>query len=144
MSSNRLTRSCHFCQACNRTAVSDLKAAQPLIDQTLSLMAQAGITIKAKSFKFELVTREELGSLTGQDNPDQFGLTHYKKTEYLGFLEDKKLVVYILGGLPRMHFISDAAHELMHVWLFLNSRYDPDVADPQMGRLRVASFHDSP
>ena len=121
-----------ICNACNQTAISNLETAQPLIDQSLDLLAKVGITVKPKSFKFKLVTREELGSLTGQDNPDQFGLTHYKKTEYLGFLEDKKLVVYIIDGLPRCHFISAAAHELMHVWLFLNSRYDPDVADPQM------------
>jgi hypothetical protein len=121
-----------ICHSCSETAVSDLKTAQPYVDQTLDMLTKAGITVKPKDFKLKLVTREELGRITGQELPDQFGLTHYQKTEYWGFLEDKELMIYIVAGLPKMHFISTVAHELMHAWLFLNPRYDPDEGDPQL------------
>jgi hypothetical protein len=121
-----------ICASCAGTAVSDQKVAQTYVDQAVALLTEIGIPIKAKSFKFELTTRDELVQLSGKNVPDQFGLTHYKKTTYWGFLEDKTLMVYVVTGLPRMYFLSTAAHELMHAWLFLNARYDADEGDPQM------------
>jgi hypothetical protein len=58
----------------------------------------------------------------GRDSENHFGLTRYEYTRYLGLFENREYTIYILTGLPRLHFISAAAHELMHVWLFLNTR----------------------
>jgi len=121
-----------ICNSCAKTAVSDQRVGEGYVEQALSLLAEVGIPIKAKDFNFELITRDELVKLSGKDVPDQFGLTHYKKIEYWGFLVSKKLRVCVVTGLPRMHFLSTAAHELMHAWLFLNARYDADEGDSQM------------
>ena len=115
-----------ICESCSEKAVSNEGLGRMLLEEARSRLASAGIVFKHEKIKFELVSADRLSELAGRDSENHFGLTRYERTRYLGLLENRESTVYVLTGLPRLHFISAAAHELMHVWLFLNTRQDTE------------------
>lgn len=118
-----------ICNHCAQGAITDEEAGSEILKQVRDSLVKAGIVIDQETIEFELVTRDQFAKLLDHDVTNQFGLTQYEHFKYLGFLEDNSLTIYILTGLPRMHFISTAAHELMHAWLFLNI---PDGGDERL------------
>jgi len=118
-----------ICNHCSQDAITDETAGGKILQQVRERLDKSGIVINQETIEFKLVTRDQFAELLDQDITNQFGLTRYEHVEYLGFLEDKQLTIYILTGLHRMHFISTAAHELMHAWLFLNI---PDGGDKRL------------
>ena len=117
-----LGRTHHICASCADQAINDEELGRRLLDEARARLARAGVILKQDQIEFELVTAERLSELVGRDSENHFGLTHYKHTRYLALLEDREYTIYILRGLPRLHFVSAAAHELMHVWQFQNTR----------------------
>lgn len=118
---NRFDDTHHICFKCNQQAIHDEKAGHKKLNEVRNLLEKAGIVIDHQHIEFELVSRNKLAQLVGRRNPDHFGLTHFEKTSYFGLLSDRMFTIYILRSLPPMHYVSTAAHELMHVWQFLNT-----------------------
>jgi hypothetical protein len=58
---------------------------------------------------------------------DPNGYTYIERTTSLGITVKRSMDIFLLNGMPRMHFIATLAHELMHVWLYENA---PDDMDP--------------
>ncbi|MCX6835876.1 MAG: protein DA1 [candidate division Zixibacteria bacterium] len=112
----------HICASCAAESVSDEPLGRKLLDETRDRLADAGVSIEQDKIGFELVSQEKLAQLTGRDSDNHFGLTRYEYTRFLGLFENREYTIYILTGLPKLHFISAAAHELMHVWLLTNTR----------------------
>ncbi len=119
----------HICGTCSQDAVTSETTANQLVSQSRTLLAKTGIVIEQDDIEFELISRAEFSKLAGRTNTDSFGLTHYEKTTTWTMLEDKTFTIYLLKGQPSRHFMSVAAHELMHVWLYLNA---PDHGDPSL------------
>ena len=129
----------YICNTCNRDAVTDEVTGRRLLEQARTLLEKAGIVINHEPIKFKLVSRKELTEQVGRSNTDHFGLIHYEKITTWSLLIERKFTVYLLKGQPSKHFISVAAHELMHVWLYLNA---PDDGDPALveGSCNYAAF----
>jgi hypothetical protein len=121
-----------MCSSCSATAVTDPVVARRLIEEALDTLRAIGIDIDPNSFGSELVSRERLTQLAGMLDTNQFGLTYCESKESSGRLVDQDLTIHILHGLPRLHFLSYAAHELMHVWLFLNASNNAEAMVPQL------------
>ncbi len=119
----------YICLNCSRGAVRDEDLGRQKLDQARALLERAGIDIGHQEIKFELVSRDELAGLLGRDDCDDFGLARSEETSFLGLLNEKQFTVYILKGLPPKHYLSVAAHELMHVWLYLNA---PPKGEPAL------------
>lgn len=116
----------HICNACDRDAVVDKATGGRLLNQARVLLEKAGIVIDHDHIEFELVSRQELTEQVGRSNTDHFGLIHYEKTTTWSLLTEREFTVFLLKGQPSRHFMSVAAHELMHIWLYLNAPDDGD------------------
>lgn len=129
----------HICGTCSQDAVTSETTADRLVKQARALLAKAGIVVEHDNIEFELISRAEFSKLAGRTNTDSFGLTHYEKTTSWAMLEDKTFTIYLLQGQPSRHFMSVAAHELMHVWLYLNA---PDDGESTLveGSCNYAAF----
>lgn len=118
-----------ICSACRSTAVTNEKLARRKLNEIGTMLSRIGVVIETDDIEFELVSREELAELLDHGVTNEFGLTQYKETTFWGSLREREFTIYILSGLPRMHFISTAAHELMHVWCYVNA---PEEEEPQL------------
>jgi len=129
----------YICNTCNRDAVVDEATGRRLLDQARALLEKSGIVINQEQIEFELVSRLELTEQVGRSNTDHFGLIHYEKTTTWTLLTEREFTIYLIEGQPSRHFMSVAAHELMHVWLYLNA---PDNGDPALveGSCNYAAF----
>ncbi|MEW5795799.1 MAG: protein DA1 [Candidatus Zixiibacteriota bacterium] len=116
----------YICSRCEKSAVTDEDEGRHELDRIGKLLAEHGIVVDMDEVEFKLVTRAQFAKLLGRPVTHQLGLTRQDKSNFWGFFEDRELTVYILTGLPRMHFISTAAHELMHAWLFVNAPEEHD------------------
>jgi hypothetical protein len=86
-----------------------------------------GIVIKRKKIPLELVSQNKMQSLSPRHQSEMAGFTKVRQTKsMLGMMTDTEVKVYILEKMPRMNFVATAAHELMHVWLGLNDRFDTE------------------
>jgi hypothetical protein len=118
---SQLSRTRHICAKCSEQAIMDDDIGRKLLDETKARLDRAGVVIRKDQIKFELATAERLSELAGHDSESHYGLTIFKHSRILGLLEEREYTIYILRGMPRLHFISSAAHELMHVWLSQNT-----------------------
>jgi hypothetical protein len=116
------------CSKCDRDAVRDADEAAELLEQVRHHLAEVGITIRHQQIGFDLITPQRMAELSNTHDSDHFGLTQYQESLWLGLLSEQKFSVSVLEGMPRMHFILTAAHELMHVWLYLNAPEKGDQA----------------
>ena len=114
----------HVCNLCRRTAVNDISVAQKLMDSTLMFLAMDGIKIDPQNVNLHLVDNDELKKISNSDIELQEGYTTCSKTTVGSEVVEQKNDLYILDGKPREYFISDMAHELMHVWLCTNASKD--------------------
>lgn len=116
----------HICASCAAEAITDEVLGRKLLDEARARLAVSEVLIRCNEVNFALVSQEKLTQLLGRDSENHFGLTRYEYTRFLGLLENREYTIYILTGLPRLHFISAAVHELMHVWLFLNTHQETE------------------
>ncbi|RKX26459.1 MAG: hypothetical protein DRP45_03485 [Candidatus Zixiibacteriota bacterium] len=119
----------HICNLCREYAVTDTYIARRLLDESCDRLKKVGIEVDCDEVNFQLVSAEELAQLSGSGLADNFGLAHYEYETMLGITVNRKFTVYIRSGMPQMHFISTAAHELMHVWMYQNGK---DKVDPPL------------
>lgn len=64
----------------------------------------------------------------GEQNPAMTSLQISKSIIQKQTRVDTKCVIYILSGLHELYFRNCLAHELMHVWIFVNCQYEPAPA----------------
>lgn len=117
------------CLRCNRGSISSEAEGRKLLGQLKTDLEKSGIVIGDDDIEFALVSQRELGQMIGHENSNQFGLTRFEESHLLGLLTDREFSIYVLRGLPRMHFIMTATHELMHVWQYLNT---PEIGEPAL------------
>ena len=117
----------HVCGICLRTAVVDFDEASHLLNVVRGHLERAGIVIRQELITFHLVDQKELRRVSPSHWPDQLGMAVIEETETNTY-KSRTFDVYVLSGLPRIKFIAVAAHELMHVWQYLEAPRGNDAA----------------
>ncbi len=114
----------HICGLCRPAAVQDTKEARELLGDARKRLERYGIAIDRFDPGFHLIDRGKLKRVSRLSRPpdsEETGFTHFRSRSLGGRIVSFELNIYILLGLPRGHFIEAAAHELMHVWQYLNA-----------------------
>ncbi len=135
-----------ICNLCLRSVVQDGRQARELLQQVARDLHRHGIFVDLSRCGFSLIDRERLSRISGQQRNriEETGFTHYQSVKRLvtksvtrgmssDVVVDKrhssvKIDIYVLTVMPEMHFISTAAHEIMHVWQYLNAPLENDKA----------------
>ncbi len=119
-----------ICGLCLKTAVGDEGRGKNLLQEVARRLGRHGLTGALNKCRFYLVDRNKLSRISKQpkNSVEETGFTHYQSTMVNNRLSSVKIDIYILTDLPEMHFISTAAHEIMHVWQYLNAPLENDKA----------------
>ncbi len=127
------------CSKCQATAVEDDKEALAIMEEVKAQLAGVGLVID-REFKLKFVSIDELSILSSSYQREQLGVTRFRKTEILaGLVSFQDFEIYILTGLPRPQLKAVLAHEVMHVWQFINA---PNLQDLQLceGSCQYAAY----
>ncbi len=118
------------CNLCLASAINNRAEAELIFDEVKMRLGQLGIIIVNDRIKLHLADRNKLARYMGDEmaSANESGFVEHKFTRRADRAVDQSFDIYILDGMPRMHFIATAAHELMHVWQYLNCPLDNDVA----------------
>jgi hypothetical protein len=115
-----------------KTAVKDERRAGELLQQVARDLGHYGIVVDLSGCGFSLVDRDRLSRISRQprNRIEETGFTHYQSIIQAGNKSHSsvKIDIYILAAMPEMHFISTGAHEIMHVWQYLNAPLENDKA----------------
>jgi hypothetical protein len=112
-----------MCARCRRTAVDDVRTGQRLLAGVREELAQQGINLERSETPLRLVDQTELSRRSDKSyNTKPTGMACHKWTSQNGQVVERSVdAILILHGLPREHFDTVAAHELMHTYLFMNA-----------------------
>lgn len=128
------------CGICSQNAINDITAAKSIMQSIQEDLKKYGIDVREVTIPIFLVNKNVMTELAGGYHADPLGFTYYEKTTYAGQpIALKTYKIYMLTGLPRCEFIGALAHELMHVWLFVNNVTDIEPALRE-GGCNVASW----
>jgi hypothetical protein len=105
-----------ICSICLEDAVDDIKTARQIVDRVRRQLEPFGISIRDAELDLRLSSWDELKQLTPAASKNHTGFTESEVVYYNGKKLNEKFKIYILNNLPTYHFITTAAHELMHVW----------------------------
>ena len=115
--SRQLTDGRAICALCLKSAITDAEEAKALVEQARGHLQNHGITVGGKLAKVMLLERSSLqkSSRRRRKQSEEAGYTRLEKKTVNGRLLSFSMQIFILQGLPELHFIATAAHELMHV-----------------------------
>jgi len=128
-----------ICGLCYASAVSERPAAEKILLETRDRLDRLGIHIVHPEIRLHLVDRHKLAEITRHADNRHMGHTRFTRVEETGRPTSMEFDIYILHGMPRYYFTMIAAHELMHVWQFINA---PDSNDASLceGSCNYASY----
>lgn len=111
-----------MCNRCRRTAIDTVAQGQPILLQVRRTLAGLGLDLGRVETPLRLVDQTELSCRSDRDyNPHPTGMASHRWTTLNGQVIERTVeAILILHGLPREHFETVAAHELMHTYLFIN------------------------
>jgi hypothetical protein len=120
---------CNVCIKSNALIYYPVQA-QQVLEEVLESSRQLGVDIP-NIYQIELVDDEKMAAIRqtelrpGEKNPALTSLRISRQIMRGRSKVDTKCKVYILSGLHELYFRQCLAHELMHVWIFVNCQYDP-------------------
>ena len=117
----------NVCNICLKTAVNDEDEAQRIMESVRGRLKQIGIDVDIRDIPLHLVSRDELGRRYGGDMSHNSGFCQHDYNEIGGRVFNQRFQIFILTGMPRMHFITTLSHELMHVWQYQNCPLDNQI-----------------
>ena len=131
----------NICGICLSTVITDYAVAKHIFNEVKKELRSYGININWNDIGFYLVDRNYISQLSNENRviEQQTGFTYHRFETLNGQIHSRKFDVYILSGMPEINFISTAAHELMHVWLYLNASFDMDKSLSE-GSANYASY----
>jgi LIM domain-containing protein len=114
------------CNHCNKSAVNNLRKAKQFLDEAKFKLKIQGIRIENVEIELHLVDLDELKNIVkdGHSKNNVRGYSTYNYEKLNGEIIKKEFDIYILNNMHESFFISVAAHELMHIWQFVNSPED--------------------
>ena len=112
-----------ICNRCRQTAIDTAAQGQPALMQVRRALARLGLEIGPAETPLRLVDQQELNRRSTKSYSKQpTGMAcHHTLTRNGQIVERQVEAILILSGLPREHFTAVAAHELMHIYLFVNA-----------------------
>jgi hypothetical protein len=119
----------HICSLCLQSVVNTQYEAERLLKEIQERLDGLGIRIDIDDVPLNLVDRKELGRNYGGDMTRNSAFCKKEFRKLFGKEVGQQYSIYVLDGMPRMHFIVAVAHELMHVWQYT---YAPADNDPQL------------
>jgi hypothetical protein len=115
-----------LCDACYGSAVSNMSAAEAVMDTVRNTLRLHGIKID-HTFKLHLVDKTEMSQANAGDGLEALGYTGLeKRSAVFGLVNTSTIDVYVLSGMPRTFLAGVLAHEIMHVWMFTNAPLEND------------------
>lgn len=130
-----------ICSLCRKTAIDDLNSAKMLFEQVRKVLAKLGMSVDGSAnIPLRLADLHEIDRLAGGTPQTEAGIS-LLETQSVNGQERARVVkeVVILYGLPREHSAAIMAHELGHVWCFLQ-RMPKMPLDIQEGICELFSF----
>lgn len=112
------------CNICLKTAVNDEREGRRIMERVRGILARYDIDVDILAIPLHLVDRNELSRAYGKDMHDHSGFCQHDFIKSGDRILDQHFQIYVLAGMPKMHFVATIAHELMHVWQYRNSPPD--------------------
>ncbi|MBD3257731.1 hypothetical protein GF377_04805 [candidate division GN15 bacterium] len=116
------------CNVCSASAVTDIEEAELILDEVRMRLGKLGIVVILDEITLHLTDRRHISRHYGSDMAGHSGFIEYEFESIGDYVSQQDFDIYILDGMPRMQFIATAAHELMHVWQYLNCPLNNDPA----------------
>jgi len=106
-----------ICHLCLPSAIADQDSARTILEEVRDTLHVIGIDVDISNVSIRLLGKDSMTKRFGghMGNPDGVSLTDRDPVS-----GDEVCKIYLLYGMPRIHFIKVVAHELMHVWLWRN------------------------
>jgi hypothetical protein len=118
-----------LCGICHRSAVKKLGQAKALMNQVAAQMRRIGMGFDTVDLRLHLIGLRKMQEIANFRSHDLRGFTDYHEERNLfGRTRKRQIDVYLLFGMPKVEMIGTMAHELTHVWQFLNGRLNSDPA----------------
>jgi hypothetical protein len=105
-----------ICGICLSGAINDSDAGKKILQIVHDRLAVYGIEISPFKPEFFLIDRSRLQTLSR--GREKQGFAKFSRKTINGSVKSFSLQIYIVKGLPKISFISTAAHELMHIWFY--------------------------
>ncbi len=136
----RLQDKRHLCGICSPTSITNLVEARSLMSEVAQHMQRFGLGVDPNQIEFHLVGVKKLQKLARKRSDSVTGFTDCEARKSLfGRTQHQSIKVYLLNGMPRTQMVSTLAHELTHVWLFVQGRLRHDKALAE-GSCNYASY----
>ena len=87
-----------------------------------------GIVVEHKAISLRLTDKRAISRFFSGEMASHCGFVKHEYVRIGNLVTDQSFQIHILDGMPRMHYIATAAHELMHVWQYLNGPLGNDPA----------------
>lgn len=118
-----------LCRICHASSVKRIGKARALMTEVAIQLERIGMDFHAVDLDLHLVGLDRMQELANHRSHDLRGFTDYHEEKNLfGQTRKRKIDIYLLYGMPRVEMIGTLAHELTHVWQFLNGRLKGDPA----------------
>jgi hypothetical protein len=118
----------YICGLCKRSAITDIASAETLVEDVRMRLNYMGIIIPAENTRVHLAESAELKRISAGRFADPMGFAKYREVLSGKNVTARASDIYLLKGMPESHFISVAAHELMHLWQYANAQTDNNPA----------------
>ena len=118
----------HICNLCQKSAVGELSEAKAILEEVRRRLGQLGIVVEHKAISLRLTDKRAISRFFSGEMASHCGFVKHEYVRIGNLVTDQSFQIHILDGMPRMHYIATAAHELMHVWQYLNGPLGNDPA----------------
>lgn len=119
----------YLCRICHASSIKRIGQARVLMAQVATQLERIGMHFDLVDLELHLIGIKRMQKLANYRSHDLRGFTDYHEERNLfGRTKRRQIDVYLLYGMPRVEMIGTLAHELTHVWQFLNGRLDSDRA----------------
>jgi len=130
-----------MCRRCRDTAIDDAENGQAILIEVRAALSRMGMNVDEAAIPLQLVAQDELAQRSAKPpHLSPTGMTCQRKTSENGHIIERQVeAILVLYGLPREHFATVMAHELGHVFLFMNGfpELEPMVEE---GLCRLAEY----
>jgi hypothetical protein len=118
-----------LCRICHASSIKRIGRARALMTGVGTELQRIGMDFREVDLDLHLIGLNEMQKLANHRSHDLRGFTDYHEEKNLfGKTRRRKIDIYLLYGMPRAEMIGTLAHELTHVWQFLQGRLRGDAA----------------